>query len=1595
MTTTAHFRFKSLLAFALFFLFQGLTIAQSQFMSEANSNGFFLKKVVSDTTIQSGQTFSYTLYFSIPAGATNVTITDALPTGLQYQGYSVSAVCGTMNVLSTPTVGAGGTLQLGFPSVVTGCSGSISITVNFPTGTTCNGTGVRNRVCMAGTLNGATVDLCTGFVSTTATAINPWQISKYVIGAAYQGGTCPNVTLDSIITYRICVSKMYGTNGQLNLVNGSVTDVLPTGAVLVGSSCVGAVTQTGNTITWAVGSLGVTPPYNQQCCDIQVKYPRALFPIGSQITNSATLTGGLGSTQPTCGNFTQNSNSTCVEIKGYVQGSFAKYAYTTGQPGCGGYYWIQFCNTGTLPINGLTITDNLPAGLTGYTTSNGAGVTSSITGGVMTATYTGTLNPGACAYVQVNFTIPAGATVGSTINNCANATYTGLATPIQSCAPFVVTAPLAQACIWKDVCNKQASYTAGQTFRYRLRVQNIGGQAITGASITDILNGNLQYVGNPTYYTTTNWASPCSTPALPAGATALTGVTFSQSGQTLTWNLPTIGASCQSLFYQYCSNYGNFSVPYNYIEFDVKIKDTACIGNIPNYFAISGGNVTAQNSNVEYVNVVGTAAFNLDKTVSKDNGATYAASATAAAGSNVQFKLKFTPSVSSTTAMRHVTYVDLMPRDNTTGDLHILNRSANRGSQYDLNFQNSISSTPTAVGGYDMINVANAKINGIIIPAVTGLMFPYTGGTGVPNWTSPIINTPVPVSSKNLTAYFGGTPITTSAEAVFAAQIPTGTAAQLTSCNTFAANAATCHLINSALMVNMAMAPQESVKACVDATPSVFSCCDSIQVIPQPQPKCCFQIKYKSNNCDLTSVNVSMVNGTIGSVTFNAATTACFNNPSPAIGLSAYTFTPIGSACGVFTAQICPTATPGTTVIINYQFNFANGQKCLKSDTLRQCDAVPTDCCKSVEVISINTPNQCCSKIKASCPIKNVQVSITNGVLGDISFTGANAACFTPITGSSLTTTNFAPTCSPNTGIEMTVCPKPSANPTIITYVITFADGTNCTKLDTLNCLDPIKCCEGIKITPITTNGQCCSQITTVCPVRSVQVNITGGVLGNVTFAGTSASLYTNLTGSSLTTNTFNASAVPATGLDMTVCPKPSSNPTIIHYVVTFVNGEKCERYDTLNCIQVKCCDGIKVTPTVNPATGQCCSQITANCPITSLQVNLTGGTISSAAFASPCTINTAPSIGLASYLFSGSCTNLDFKLCAKATSTTGQVIINYIVTFANGEKCERADTLNCPPPQVDCCKGTEVISFDTNGQCCSQIKAPATCKIKVVQVTVINGQVGDVTFGGVNASCYTNIVGSTATSVLIAPTCAGGAVLDMKICPKPTATPVIIKYSISFTDGTVCEKADTLDCKPPTDSCIIAACYAYSATGLAVNFNATGTTSNQPIVMYVWSFGDGTYGTSTTPTISHNYTTSGTYKVCMTVHTLYKGTICDCIKTICKDIKIAQGATSSSTCTSNLTNPSVSTEVGQLKASPNPSRDNFHITLSKMESVLENGKAEIKVFNVQGTLLFTKTIDTTINEFDIQAESYPAGLYVVALQKDGEVISSIKVIKQ
>lgn len=827
-----------------------LAFSQTSWSQEATQGGFWIKKVVSDTAIATGQPFSYTIYYSIPAGASNVTITDNLPPGLMFLSASYSNACGTPTVASPAANQMGGTYSLSWASVPNACAGSITIQVAFPNGVTCPNESVRNNVCLTGLLLGKTYEFCTGFVLTKALAVNPWHINKYPLGAAWQGGNCNYASGSDTITYQLCVYKDFGTTGQLNLVGGIVYDTLPSGATLVSSTC--GATQSGNVITWNVGNLSATQGYNTVCCQIKVYYPLAQFPTGTNITNSATLTGGLGPINQPCSNFSTTSNQTCVSLVSFTTGSLSKWVYTNRQPGCAGQYLIYACNTGTTSLI-VTIKDTLPSQLSGYSLGFMYNLSATLSGNIVTAT--DTLAPGTCGYIYINFTIPTNATIGSTITNCAYMTAPGI-NPLQYCTSFVVDAPAPTPCLWKEVCNKQTSYTPGAIFRYRLRIQNIGGLPLTGTTITDQLDPNLQYIGNPSYYTTNSWNSPCTTTSNWSGV----NLNYNPTSNQITINLPSIAPVCQNIFYSACGMYGTGGVPYYFIEFDVKVRDTSALGNIPNSFTLSGGNLgnSTYTSNTEYVLVAGVIGYNLNKAVKKHTAPNYSSSATVSAGSIVDYKLQLNST--GTAALRYVTFADLLPKDAGTADSKILQTCSSRGSQFDVTYNSFIASSPTFSQWNNPFNTGLANVNNLQPVGSPGFAFNIgcgSGGSWLANWTA---------GDKNLAAHFGSNSISTSANVEFSAQVSPNAKANEIACNSFAASGFTKHLIQSNLTSFQLAGQTESSPVClqIDSTNSQGHCIDSLIQ---------FNVKCKeqgANGAWVYSMSITATSCVPGTITLNS-----------------------------------------------------------------------------------------------------------------------------------------------------------------------------------------------------------------------------------------------------------------------------------------------------------------------------------------------------------------------------------------------------------------------------------------------------------------------------------------------------------------------------------------------------------------------------------------------------------------------------------------------------------------------------------------------------------------------------------------------------
>lgn len=763
--------------------------AQGHIQSVAQ-DGFTLTKIVSETSVPSGQTFVYNLQFSMPGGTQEATLTDNLPPALEIVSVDLSGIsCAPATTTIPPAGSMGGQLIIHWGSLPAGCSGHIKVLVRFPNGTTCDGAGARNFCSMNALIEKVPITLTTGSVSTTAIVRDPWVIHKNVIGTSHRGGPCPNVTADEEVLYELCVAREGALLGSYNLYHPAVTDVLPQGAEFLSASCTGVSYDAGTqTISWGLPPMLVTD-YNMQCCTIRVRYPRTLFPLNTQVTNMATLTGDLGSATAPCGTAVHQSNTTCVEFLEAFIGSFGKSVTTSGQPGCTGQYTIKFCNNGTVPLTSFTITDPVPNDVvvTNATVSSGL-TTPTITGNLVSCAGSTPLLPTQCVILTIAFTINPGALPNTLVHNCATVNSPQLPAPVERCGDFIVTLPAPKLCVQKQAC-EYGPFHPGQVVRYRLRFQNVGGVAIqAGALVTDHLDEDLELVGNGTQssYSSMQANPPCQ----PATTWSVPPLVYTQNNHTVQFTLPEIPAvSCRGNYYPYCGMYPEGTVAYYFIEFSVRIKDSAAIGSIRNRFLVAGANLTGGlESNLLTIQVVGGPAFKTRKEISLDN-TTWGSSLNLPPGAELFMRLSLINDANGA-PLKHVTFVDLLPMDNLAGpaplDKRILGPCfSDRGSHASLTFISSLSTLPSA---QLHSNPATSAMAAVVPFQPTGsplgvFVNPNQCGTaGAWSLGSP---------TKNLGYYFGNAPIGANQSAMSRFKVRIDAQAQPRDkiCNTFAAGA--------------------------------------------------------------------------------------------------------------------------------------------------------------------------------------------------------------------------------------------------------------------------------------------------------------------------------------------------------------------------------------------------------------------------------------------------------------------------------------------------------------------------------------------------------------------------------------------------------------------------------------------------------------------------------------------------------------------------------------------------------------------------------------------------------------------------------------
>lgn len=803
--------------FVLLLLFSHFGFGQNE-TPLVEADGVRLKKVVPDTSIATGQGFTYYLHITIPAGLDSINVFDDLPAGVVFHSIALPASLGSP-VVTTPAPNTNGTIRLHWvaPPAIPSCM--VPVTVSFPNGITCNGTFARNMIRAEWWMPGRYNKINTGNVGTRAIATNPWRIEKKVLGLPFIGGACNTYNSpDNVITYNIRVYKVNGVVGQLNMTAGVVRDTLPPGAFLVGSPT--CVTQVGNVLVWNIDSLSAIPNYNAVNCTFSVSYPAGT----TNVKNIANLSGNLGPRTTPCDNFSTR-DSVCVNIvPPYPGGIFNKSVSTTGQPGCGGKYTLSAKNTGTA-VATLSLRDTVPANLTITSISSvpaGALSFSILPGNIVTATSTLPININQTVYLVINFTISTATPLNTPITNCAYDTLTSTAGTItgRPCATFNTNVPAARACVWKQVCNKRQFYAIGDTIRYRLRVQNTGGVALTSGVITDVLSGNLQFIGGVSTDSSLSWNTNCTN--APGGDWS--GVTSSVAGNTVTFNLPPIAATCQDAFYNGCGAYGSPLVPFYFIEFNVRVVDTAALGNTPNFFTFSATGIPVFNSNIDLVNITGTLGLGATKEVSND-GNTWSNATTSSPGGTISYRLRSNIDPGSV-GLRHMSFVDLLPRNNNgTSDHFILTPCNNRSSAFDITYLAPISTSPAATafdnaGTYARVNLFNPT-------PFAGVLFSGCG-TSANAWNSGIA-----AGDRNLGYYFGYNGIGSGSPAIanFSATVSGSAAENTSACNSFALIGFIKYLFNTSSVATtnfVSGLPVESNSACVTVTNVVKPCIDKL-----------------------------------------------------------------------------------------------------------------------------------------------------------------------------------------------------------------------------------------------------------------------------------------------------------------------------------------------------------------------------------------------------------------------------------------------------------------------------------------------------------------------------------------------------------------------------------------------------------------------------------------------------------------------------------------------------------------------------------------------------------------------------------------------
>ncbi|WLT40264.1 DUF11 domain-containing protein (plasmid) [Synechocystis sp. B12] len=326
------------------------------------------------------------------------------------------------------------------------------------------------------------------------------------------------VSAGGLVTYTLTVINEGDAIAELS----RITDVLPAGWTFVSATAsIGACSHASGTINCGVGGIiaGGT-----RTVTIVAQAPTT---AGVYVNNASVVTASAES------NTENNTTQETTTVIGGVDLSFGKTGPATVAAGAPISWTITGNNAGPSVATNVTVTDNVPAGVTGITAS-GTGWSCSIAAQTVTCTRP-SLAVGAAPAITISGTAPT--TAQTLVNTCAATSAEPDPTPGGSCEATTIVQPVVDLSIVKS--DSADPVVAGAALSYQLDVANAGPSAASTVTVSDTLPSGY----TATAASGTGWSCSiagqnisCTRPSLAVGsapAITITGTAPTTAGTIL------------------------------------------------------------------------------------------------------------------------------------------------------------------------------------------------------------------------------------------------------------------------------------------------------------------------------------------------------------------------------------------------------------------------------------------------------------------------------------------------------------------------------------------------------------------------------------------------------------------------------------------------------------------------------------------------------------------------------------------------------------------------------------------------------------------------------------------------------------------------------------------------------------------------------------------------------------------------------------------------------------------------------------------------------------------------------------------------------